>query len=584
MNPIVYTAADGYYFPSTYSAGESGIAVVKTSSSQITVSGAPNAAAAITLAAAAAKKTATTEMNTIDGKVDVDGGVGMLIILPPLAEGGTIDDANIRSEDNHISSISAVAAGSIIYLRYFATKNTVGSTAEIIVPVKCSDEFNDYNITAAISWMEKTGVDISGITAESRPYNRQAFISNSESQSLTCKVDNIKEDCRFYPPIYQGINNTQYELTTNAPTSAGDYNLIIKVYDNDEKHKGELCLPFAISPVEITVTPDSNQSKNYGETDPELKYSNTAALARTAGEDAGTYPISTGTLALMNSEAGGFTAANYQLKLAEDTAVFTINKIDYPGIKEASDKVSVDGDTKIVDIFSMIAPGAAIGSILAAGPLSISDTSVADGKLTYNAKASEAGTTGTITVPVTGVTNYNDCSIVAAVTSAAKSAVTISGISVENITYGESVSPSETAASCKIGDDDATEGCGQLINTYSGTGTTVYGSSPDAPVNAGTYQLVVSVDEANKDYTGQTNPVTFTIAQKELIVMPEAGQFKYAGHDDPKLNFTHSSASYNENSSFSGALTRAEGGNCRFIIWYHQGKSCAVRPRRIPGC
>lgn len=56
MTPVVYTAADGYYFPEDYAvASVNGIHVTRDSSTQITVSGMPTADAKITLKAPTAK-------------------------------------------------------------------------------------------------------------------------------------------------------------------------------------------------------------------------------------------------------------------------------------------------------------------------------------------------------------------------------------------------------------------------------------------------------------------------------------------------------------------------------------------------
>ena len=60
ITDVVYTAADGYYFPTDYAVEEvNGISVTRNSYTQITVSGTPTANTAITLAPATAKAPAT---------------------------------------------------------------------------------------------------------------------------------------------------------------------------------------------------------------------------------------------------------------------------------------------------------------------------------------------------------------------------------------------------------------------------------------------------------------------------------------------------------------------------------------------
>ena len=81
---------------------------------------------------------------------------------------------------------------------------------------------------------------------------------------------------------------------------------------------------FAITPKPVVVTPTTGQSKVFGDTDPTLTFSNdaslgagafTGALARSAGEDVGSYPIALGTLA---------AGANYSLSLASAQVTFAI--------------------------------------------------------------------------------------------------------------------------------------------------------------------------------------------------------------------------------------------------------------------
>ncbi len=90
-----------------------------------------------------------------------------------------------------------------------------------------------------------------------------------------------------------------------------------------------------INKKQITVTPNSNLSKTYGDTDPTIGYSNTGAisgenpvftgkLGRTIGENVGTYPVNLGNLTLSDGE--GFKANNYSLTLASGTYNFTITQ------------------------------------------------------------------------------------------------------------------------------------------------------------------------------------------------------------------------------------------------------------------
>ncbi len=127
--------------------------------------------------------------------------------------------------------------------------------------------------------------------------------------SLTQDNDLINADkIIFDPTAPSGAYAIKYELVNTAD------NLVLATY--------EVAVELVNTP--ITVTADAI-SKTYGETDPELTYQITSgeliagdaftgAITRAAGEDAGTYAITQGTLAL---------ASYYDLTFVE--ADFTIN-------------------------------------------------------------------------------------------------------------------------------------------------------------------------------------------------------------------------------------------------------------------
>jgi large repetitive protein len=78
-----------------------------------------------------------------------------------------------------------------------------------------------------------------------------------------------------------------------------------------------------ITPLTINVTATENQSKTYGDADPELTYgfspaligddTFTGALTRAVGEDVGTYAINQGTLALGDNYTLIFTGADFTI-------------------------------------------------------------------------------------------------------------------------------------------------------------------------------------------------------------------------------------------------------------------------------
>ena len=97
----------------------------------------------------------------------------------------------------------------------------------------------------------------------------------------------------------------------------------------------------SITPRDLTVTPNANQSKKFGAADPTLHSTNSGrvtgqipdfsgALSRAEGEDVGQYDITLGTLALIDHFSSGFKASNYTLKMVSPAVKFEITKADAP--------------------------------------------------------------------------------------------------------------------------------------------------------------------------------------------------------------------------------------------------------------
>ena len=131
ITPVVYTANDGYYFPTDYSVAEvNGISVTRNSDTQITVSGTPTADAEITLTAPTANETPQTayadyvvndsdDNETLENKVvhfnnvdwyilednstAVDAGTVTLFATAPIST-SKFDNTGTVPGDNHYSN------------------------------------------------------------------------------------------------------------------------------------------------------------------------------------------------------------------------------------------------------------------------------------------------------------------------------------------------------------------------------------------------------------------------------------------------------------------------------------------------
>ena len=131
----------------------------------------------------------------------------------------------------------------------------------------------------------------------------------------------------------------QEKLENSAlPTNAGTYTASITVGEDNEAATASV--EYTIAKAELTVTPNGDQSKTFGDADPTLTYAYSGevsgeipafdgALSRDPGEDVGTYNITKGSLALEGSDT--FKAINYNLVLDTAVVTFEITKGTYGG-------------------------------------------------------------------------------------------------------------------------------------------------------------------------------------------------------------------------------------------------------------
>ncbi len=120
------------------------------------------------------------------------------------------------------------------------------------------------------------------------------------------------------------------DFTTELPkgTDAGKYTVYYKIAgDKNHKDSDSESLTVQIAQKKLYVTPLEGQTKLYGAAEPELKYNTsenvafTGALVRETGEDAASYKIGIGSLALVED----IDRNNYEI-VFDATKVFTITK------------------------------------------------------------------------------------------------------------------------------------------------------------------------------------------------------------------------------------------------------------------
>ncbi|MBA4689003.1 MAG: leucine-rich repeat protein [Candidatus Galacturonibacter soehngenii] len=111
---------------------------------------------------------------------------------------------------------------------------------------------------------------------------------------------------------------------------------------------------------------------------------------------------------------------------------YIINKIAYNGTTALSTSVLASGQSRATVILPTLPAGASYSTPIASGKIKITDMSITGSTLTYTASASKAGENATMTIPVTGATNYKDYNILVTVTSTAKAPQMLYTVKVKN--------------------------------------------------------------------------------------------------------------------------------------------------------
>lgn len=324
----------------------------------------------------------------------------------------------------------------------------------------------------------------------------------------------------------------------------------------------------SITPKSVTITGVDANDKTYDGT-AAAEISGTPAVSGKVGSDdvnvvngSATFAsVDVGTdisVSFSGFSLSGLDAANYELTAQPESVTADINKANYTGAPELDINVIMNqaeaqtGTLTALNFFGGNMPtGATITNVALNGADNnvIASISVDDGSLTY---ASEANITTEGTVETYNVTistrNYNDITATLTFTTVAKTPVTISGVSVADKVYnGQAASYTGTPAAAA--DGEAVE-----VSAYTYTWQSADGAVlSSAPVNAGSYKLVIAVAENDPNYVGSTT-VNFTIS-KATVTITVADKEAYVGSDMPDFSYTVSGLAAGETLAAYPTLT-----------------------------
>ena len=281
---------------------------------------------------------------TVTAKDKEDAGVS--ITTPPtsktygeadftLTATKTAPDSGTWSWVSSDDTILEIVSGAATATPTIKVKKADATGATLTVTYESDTRMGSASATITVARKEVT---ISGITANNKEYdgNTNATV-NASGATITGKVDGDKLTITAtgtFADADAGENKT-VTLTLGTLGGADSANYTLATAGNQTETKANITVR------DLTVKPNSGQSKSYGTTpDPVLAYTSTGAvtgetaafdgaLSREAGEDVGQYDITKGSLELKDS--GTFKATNYNLVLDTAVVTFEITKGTYGG-------------------------------------------------------------------------------------------------------------------------------------------------------------------------------------------------------------------------------------------------------------
>ncbi len=389
-----------------------------------------------------------------------------------------------------------------------------------------------------------------------------------------------------------GENVGAYAFTLNTLDAGTNYSLVMVASP----------ATFEITPKQITITPDTGQTKVFGASDPlPFTYTHTAlvgsdtisgALGRVAGENVGAYAFTLNTL-----DAG----TNYDLVMAASPATFSIT----------AKVITITPDAGQTKVFGASDPAftythtALVASDTISGALG-RETGENVGTYAFTLNTLDAGTNYSLVMvaspatfsitskPITITVTPGQSKIVGAVDpvfayTSSDGAATFTGALAR--AAGESVGtyainqgslavvgsnytitsfvPADFTISAKLVTVTVTPGQTKVFGALDPT----FAYTSDEPLavftgelgrvageNVGAYTINVGTLSAGTDYSIVLVPADFTITAKPITVTPNDGQSKIYGVVDPAFTYTFAPA-LETGDSFTGALGRAAGEN-----------------------
>ncbi len=496
-----------------------------------------------------------------------------------------------------------------------------------------SDNYNTISTTLTLKTTKKTSLTLSNVWVSEVVYDGKEHPYSGTIQWMNSGV--VCAGASDTNVTYVGVNGTQYEESTTAPTNAGTYQVNFAIKDSNANYRGAQSYTFTIRKAELTSemsnvfwyidgtkkiysTSDATVTENgslctvevkgYPSDKVEAQYSGTYS-ASACGEYTATVEFVLSDEAAVNYNAPQAMTLNWKIVDRITPDMSGVRWLYKQGTTEASyiqgeTQLLVNGNSYHVEVtglpegveaqYSGTCEATKVGEYVAKVTFSVTDstkykapvpdsmelnwtieknTAHVSGQL-YSVKASVEATSyefdvndlletpdmnadmfenltyacekengnvlsddptinakGIMTIPVAGYLaegisqnikitfesdNYHTFEVVLTVKSTTKTVVTLSGVSVNNMTYtGNPYQYAGTISWLSNGVQCVTASDTEI--TYVGVNGTSY-NSPSAPTSVGNYQVTFKVKDSNANYKG-SQTYFFAITKADISSM-----------------------------------------------------------------
>lgn len=443
-------------------------------------------------------------------------------------------------EENGDITITSVTNGAKIRYTDDGTDPTEGS-AEYTTKEKTSAQ----KIIKAIAIMGNDASTASNvvtllnkpdITLAAGPYTYKGTAWEPEitKVSITLSGTEIEADASAYSVTSASYTNNINAGTDAATVTLTDANAI------DLWYIWNASTTFSIDKATLTITPDENLSKVYGEENPTLTYTPSVpygddvfdgALGRAEGENVGSYAINQGTLKITRESAD--VSDNYVITIADKSFAITARPITISGIT-ASEK-TYDGNTTA----SLVYTDVTYGNIKDDDELTVTATG------TFDDKNVGTGKTVTISDLALGGTDAANYTLAAASEQQKEATAGINPkpLTITNVVFTANNKPYDGTTDAVFGSIDSEHAT--IEGVIAGDDLTIVsatGSFDDKNVGTGKTVIITGftfggTDAANYTYTGGDLTTTADITPASVTVTAE-NKTKGYGDDDPELTWT----------------------------------------------